>query len=170
MRKCLILAVCAAALLPRSVLGIAASQAWVEDYVSNYVAQSISASRAELTANATVTTSNGFTVVEAGSGQTAVRLVYQNPADAALEATNCTAAARAQGVTNGCLFVWNGAGAYINPHGVISCTQTNLVFSGVSSISTNGVERFAGWFDAAGVLIQPNTSFAITNGMAEVHQ
>lgn len=166
MRKCLILAVCAAALLPRSVLGIAASQAWV----SNYVAQAISSSRAELTANATVTTSNGFTVVEAGSGQTAVRLVYQNPADAALEATNCTAAAQAQGVTNGCLFVWNDAGAYINPHGVISCTQTNLVFSGVSSISTNGVERFAGWFDAAGVLIQPNTSFAITNGMAEVHQ
>ena len=140
------------------------------DWVTNYVARSIEASRAELAANATVTTSNGFTVVEAGSGQTAVRLVYQNPADAALEATNCTAAAQAQGVTNGCTFVWNGAGLYINPHGVISCTQTNLVFSGVSSISTNGVERFAGWFDAAGVLIQPNTSFAITNGMAEVHQ
>lgn len=156
----------AAAVAAMRCFGIAASQAWV----SNYVAQAISSSRAELEASATITSTNGFTVVEAGSGQTAVRLVYQNPADAALEATNCTAAAQAQGVTNGCLFVWNGAGSYINPNGVISCTQTNLVFSGVSSVSADGVERFAGWFDAAGVLIQPNTSFAITNGMAEVHQ
>ena len=42
----------------------------------------------------TVTTSNGFTVVEAGSGQTAVRLVYQNPADAALEAFRRTGESR----------------------------------------------------------------------------
>jgi hypothetical protein len=138
------------------------------EWVTNYVARSIEASRAELAASATVTTSNGFTVVEAGSGQSAVRLVYQNPADAALEATNCTAAAQAQGVTNGCVFVWNGAGAYINPRGVVSCTATNLVYSGVASVHTNGVERFAGLFDARGVLIQPQTSFAITNGMTEV--
>jgi len=139
--------------------------------VTNYVARAVSASRGELAATATLATSNGYTVVEAGNtgtGRNVLRLVYQNPADAALKAADCTAAAVAQGITNGCLFVWNGRGAYVNPRGVVSCTATNLVFSGVSSIVTNGVERFAGWFDAAGVLIQPDTSFAITNGMTEV--
>ena len=162
MKKTVILM--AAAIAAASAFGIAASQAWV----SNYVAQAISSSRAEMEANATVTTTNNVTVIEVGGGRNAVRFIYQDPTDAALLATNCAAAATAQGVTNGCLFVWNGAGAYVNPHGVVSCTPTNLVFLGVSSVATNGIERFDGWFDARGVLIQPNTSFAITNGMAEV--
>lgn len=45
--------------------GIAASQAWV----SNYVAQAISSSRAELEASATVTSTNGVTVFTAGNGK-----------------------------------------------------------------------------------------------------
>ena len=89
-RRILALAACA-------VLGSFAADVKLatREWVTNYIARSISASRAELAASATLTTSNGFTVVEAGSGQSAVRLVYQNPADAALEATNCTVAAQA---------------------------------------------------------------------------
>jgi len=153
-----------AAMCAAECFGIAASQAWV----TNYVAEAIASSRAELEATATVTTTNGVTVIEAGSGRNAVRLIMEDSTDAALLATNCTATATAQGITNGCTFVWNGAGAYVNPYGTIAATPTNLVFSGVSSVSTNGVERFAGWFDAYGVLIQPHTSLAITNGMTEV--
>ena len=153
-----------AAMCAAQCFGIAASQAWVENYVSNYVARTA----AEVQAGTTVVTTNGVTVIEAGSGRNAVRLVMEDSTDAALLATNCTATAMAQGVTNGCLFVWNGAGAYINPLGVVSCTSTNLVYSGVGSMATNGMERFAGWFDAYGVLIQPHTSLAITNGMGEV--
>jgi len=166
MRKWLMLSLCVAALLPQTVLAIAASQAWV----SNYVAQAISASRAELRANTTVTSTNGVTVIESGSGGTSVRLVIEEASDIALKATNCTATAIAQGVTNGCTFVWNGAGAYINPLGVISCTSSNFVFSGIGSFPTNGVDRFAGLFDAYGVRIQPHTSLAITNGMTGVAQ
>ena len=146
--------------------GIAASQAWVEQYVSNYVARSA----AEVQAGTTVVSSNGVTIISAGEGAGRVRLEIEELTDAALLATNCAASAEARGITNGCMFVWNGAGAYVNPLGVISCTPTNLVFSGVASVSTNGVERFAGWFDAYGVLIQPHTSLSITNGMVEVHQ
>ena len=69
------------------------------------------------------------------------------------------------GVTNGCTFVWNGAGAYVNPLGSISCTATNLVWDGVASFPTNGVDRFEGWFDVTGAKLQPDASFAITNGM-----
>ena len=159
-----ILIACAALLAAHSAFAIAASQAWV----TNYVAEAIASSRAELEATATVTTTNGVTEISVGNGRNAMRLVYENPTDAALEATNCTAAAIQQGVTNGTLFVWNGMGTYENPNGAIAATPTNLVFSGVGSVAANGFERFAGWFDAYGVLIQPHTSLAITNGMGEV--
>jgi len=156
----------AAAVAAVECFGIAASQAWVENYVSNYVARTA----AEVQAGTTVVTTNGVTVIEAGSGRNAVRLIMEDSTDAALLATNCTATATAQGITNGCTFVWNGAGAYVNPHGTIAATPTNLVFSGIASVPTNGVERFAGWFDAYGALIQPRTSLSITNGMTEVTQ
>ena len=151
-----------AAVAAMRCFGIAASQAWV----SNYVAQAISGSKAEVMANVDVADTNGVVRIVSGD----VTLTYEEATDAAMLATNCTAAAIAQGVTNGCTFVWNGAGAYVNPHGTIAATPTNLVFSGVASVSTNGMERFAGWFDAYGALIQPHTSLSITNGMTEVTQ
>ena len=157
----------AAAVAAMRCFGIAASQAWVENYVSNYVA----AAAASVQAGTTAVQTNGCTVITANPGaEGEMRLVVQDATDAALEATNCMGSATAQGITNGCTFVWNGAGLYINPHGAIMATPTNLVFSGVSAVSTNGLERFAGWFDAYGVLIQADTSFAITNGMTEVYQ
>lgn len=156
----------AAAVAAMRCFGIAASQAWVEQYVSNYVARSA----AEVQAGTTVASSNGVTTINAGEGAGRVRLEIEELTDAAMLATNCTVAATAQGITNGCMFVWNGAGAYVNPLGVISCTSSNLVYSGVGSVATNGMERFAGWFDAYGVLIQPHTSLSITNGMTEVAQ
>lgn len=151
-----------AAMCAAQCFGIAASQAWV----TNYVAQAISGSKAEVLANVDVADTNGLVRIVSGD----VTFTCEEATDAAMLATNCTVAATAQGITNGCTFVWNGAGSYINPHGTITATPTNLVFSGVSSVSTNGVERFAGWFDAMGVLIQPHTSHSITNGMAEVTQ
>lgn len=165
MKKFLI-ALAASLGLADAVFGIAASQAWV----SNYVAQAIATSRAELEATATVTATGGVRVVETGTGMGMVRLVVEDATDAALKATNCTVAATSRGITNGLLFVWNAAGSYVNPLGTVACTASNMVYSGVSSVRTNGLERFAGWFDAYGVLIQPHTSFAITNGMTEANQ
>ena len=157
----------AAAVAAMRCFGIAASQAWVADYVSNYVART----SAEVRAGTTVAVSNGCTVVTANAGSTnEMRLVVQDFSDAALLATNCLAQAVSAGVTNGCTFVWNGAGAYVNPLGAISCTSTNLVWDGVASFPTNGVERFEGWFDVTGARLQPDASFAITNGMMEVTQ
>ena len=162
MKRILILT-CAAMCAVRC-FGIAASQAWVEQYVSNYVARTA----AEVQAGTTVVSSNGSTVATANAGgPDEMRLVVQDFSDAALLATNCTASANAHGVTNGCLFVWNGAGAYINPAGTVSCTVSNLVWEGVGSVHTNGVDWFPGWFDVLGALIQPDTSLSITNGMME---
>lgn len=162
MRKLITVAAAAAAM---RCFGIAASQAWVENFVSNYVARTA----AEIQAGTTVVSTNGSMVVTANAGRTGeMRLVIQDFTDAAMIATNCTAAAEARGVTNGCVFVWNGAGAYLNPNGTITATATNLVYSGVGSVATNGVERFTGWFDSYGGLIQADISFSITNGMAEV--
>lgn len=149
-----------AAMCAARCFGIAASQAWV----TNYVAKAISGSKAEVLANTDVSDTNGVVRIVAGD----VAFAFEEATDAALLATNCTAAAAAKGITNGCAFVWNGAGAYVNPRGMITATATNLVFSGVASVSDNGVERFSGWFDAIGVLIQPHTSHSITNGMEEV--
>ena len=164
MKKALFLfaAMCAA-----RCFGIAASQAWVANYVSNYV----NGAAASVQASTTVERRDGNMVVTANAGTPdEMRLVVQESTDAAMLATNCTGAAMAQGVSNGCTFVWNGAGAYINPQGTILCTATNMVFRDVVNVSTNGMERFAGWFDAMGVLIQPHTSHSITNGIAEVTQ
>lgn len=157
----------AAAVAAMRCFGIAASQAWVAEYVSNYVSRV----SAEVQAGTTVTYSNGCTVVTANAGSTnEMRLVVQDFSDAALIATNCSVLAESHGVTNGCTFVWNGAGEYVNPNGTVYSTPTNLVHSGVCSFSTNGVERFTGLFDATFALIQPGTSFSITNGMTEAHQ
>lgn len=166
MRKILILAAVAAALMPRPVLAVAASQAWVANYVSNYLARS----EAGIKANVTTVHSNNCTYISTGSGTNEVRLVIEDSTDAALRATNCTSAAVSAGITNGLFFVWNGGRDYINPAGTVTATPSNFVYSGVSSVRTNGVERFAGLFDARGVLIQPRTSYAITNGMTEAHQ
>ena len=144
--------------------GMAASQAWVENFVSNFVARTV----AEVEARTVRETVDGSAVYTVNAGAGPVRLVVQPFTDAAMVATNCTAAARSAGITNGLVFVWNGAGAYVNPNGVISCTATNMTYSGVASVSVDGVERFAGWFDAYGGLIQADMSLAITNGMAEV--
>lgn len=158
------IAALAAALAAGDAFAVAASQAWVENFVSNYVANSA----AEIRANTTTASSNGFTVVTANAGtENEVRLVMQDATDAALRATNCTAAAVSASVTNGTLFVWNGAGEYVSPAGSIEATATNLVWRGVGSVPSGGLERFVGWFDAKGVRIQPDASFAITNAIQE---
>lgn len=149
-----------AGLAAASASGIAASQAWVESYVSNYVARSAG----EVSANTKTEASGGVTEITTGDGAV---LTMEDATDAALKVRSATAASVAAGVTNGTLFAWNGAGAYMNPHGTITATPTNLVFSGVSSVSTNGVERFAGWFDALPVRIQPSVSLSVTNGTEE---
>lgn len=152
----------AAAVAAMRCFGIAASQAWVAEYVSNYVGRA----SASVQAGTTVVQSNGCTFITANGGTAnEMQLVVEDFSDAALLATNCTASAEARGVTNGCTFVWNGAGAYVNPSGAIAATPTNMVYSGVGSVATNGLLRFEGWFDATGVLIQPSASLAITNGM-----
>lgn len=145
----------------------AASQAWVMNYVSNFVANSA----AEVQAGTTVENVDGVTTYTASAGtDNEMRLVVWDSSDAALKVSNCSNAATLTGLTNGTIFVWNGAGKYINPQGTIWVTKTNFVYNGVSSRPVDGVDRFDGWFDVQGVLIQPVTSAAVTNGMTEVVQ
>ena len=133
----------------------AASQAWVENYVSNFLAKSAG----QLVATTTTTEKDGIVTIQVGEG----KLVMEDSTDAALKVVETYSA-----VTNGSLFVWNGKGKYINPVGNILSTSTNLVYQGVSSTFANGLLSFAGHFKIKPVLIQPSTSFAITNKMESV--
>lgn len=155
-----------AALAAVRCFGVAASQAWV----TNYVAQAIAGSKSELEAQVSVTNVGGVTTLSTGTGRNLVRIVLENATDAALQATNCSAFAMTRGITNGFLFVWDGRGRYISWRGDIVCTPTNFTHFGVQSFPTNGVDRFPGWFDVGGVLIQPSASFSLTNGIPEVDQ
>ncbi len=152
-----------ASLAAHGAFGIAASQAWVENFVSNYVANSA----AEVQIGTTTSMADGITTITTPTGGT---MTVEPSSDAALRATNCTATAVAASVTNGTLFVWNGAGAYVSPAGNVTATATNLLWRAVGSVASDGLERFAGWFDVKGVRIQPSTSFAITNAIQEVAQ
>ena len=133
----------------------AASQAWVENYVSNVLAKSAG----QLVATTTTTEKDGIVTIQVGEG----KLIMEDASDAALKVVDTYSA-----VTNGMLFVWNGKGKYINPVGNIQSTSTNLVYQGVSSFYENGILTFAGHFKVRPVLIQPSVSYSITNKMEVV--
>lgn len=130
----------------------AASQAWVENYVSNFLAKSAG----QLIATSKTTENNGIITIQVGEG----KLVMEDATDAAMTVVETYSA-----VTNGTLFVWNGAGQYINPVGNIQSTSTNLVYQGITSTFENGLLSFAGHFKVKPVLIQPGVSFSVTNKM-----
>lgn len=152
----------AAALFGAALLSAGAEDVKIatRDWVTNYVAQAMS--------KVNVSSSNGVNRIRSGSETRYMELIYEDATDRALVAANCTADATFAGVTNGTLFVWNGAGKYLNPAGSITATQTCLVFGGVESVHVDKYERFDGWFDVSGMLIQPSTSHAVTNGMEVV--
>ena len=132
---------------------IAASQAWVTNYVAS------AASRTTIS-NGVVTTERTLPDGASLSVSSHLRIV------AALQATNATALAVQQGVTNGMYFVWNGDGdapAYVNPPLSVDVTRTNMAFFGVSSVETNGFIRFEGFFDAAFLRISDIAAYAATN-------
>ena len=98
----------AAAVGALSAFGIAASQAWVEHYVSNRVSEiekRISVSTDGVASTLTVPTVGGLVIGEA------------------------TPLAVQGGITNGMLFAWNDVDAYVNGNLRISATKTNLVYS-----------------------------------------
>jgi hypothetical protein len=140
------------------------TQAWVEQTVSNAVANS----SAELAATAENTYSNGVRTISVGSGKNRITMTVEDASVFALMATNATSAAAAQyGITNGFLFVWNGDGTYVGGNGEIVATTTNLCFQwqGNDSVRTNGMDVFTNWFGIVGAMIQPSVAVAATNGL-----
>lgn len=130
------------ALAPLSLFAIAASQAWV----SNYVERALSLRDVVRT----VTPSGELYTV--GSGNARITAFIENADVAALLATNCTAEAVSSGVTNGMWFVWNSdIDAYTNRAETIYATPTNLVWR---SIQSDG-PVFDGYFAVLSRLIQP---------------
>ncbi len=153
-----------ALLLTAEALALAASQEWVQNYVSNYVANST----AELQINGSVyRTNNNATVYSVGEGTNRVVLILEDYTDAALQVTNATTAALADGVTNKTLFVWDGDHSYLNPLGTITATKTNMVYNGVGSTYSEETNllTFKGYFDARPVAIQHSVSLSVTNSL-----
>lgn len=124
----------------------AASQAWVENYVSNAIAS--------VRAPTLAKTVNGESSMALEGGT----LTVYNPTDAALKVVNSVCA-----VEKGTLFIWDGGNKYINKTGTIEATKTNMVYQGVHSTVVNGLIHFEGFFDVAGVLVTAPTSLATTN-------
>lgn len=124
----------------------AASQAWVEAYVSN----AIMSVRAPTVAKS----ENGVATMEIEGGT----LTIYEATDAALMVTNSVC-----DVTNGTLFIWDGGNKYINQSGTIEATKTNMIYKGVNSSAENGLIHFENYFDVKGVLVSAPTSLATTN-------
>jgi hypothetical protein len=124
----------------------AASQAWVEAYVSN----AITSVRAPTVAKAV----NGVTTMEIEGGT----LSIYEATDAALMVTNSVC-----DVSNGTLFIWDGGHKYINQTETIEATKTNMIYKGVNSSVVNGLIHFENYFDVKGVLVSAPTSLATTN-------
>lgn len=116
-----------AALAAPCAFGIAASQAWVREYVAGLNGG----------------TNDTFSVT-ASDGRT-LTLTYELFTESALMATNSANSA----VTNGTLFAWNGDGRYLNvPAGLaIQATATNFTFGASQSRVVDEIDTFA---DAAG--------------------
>lgn len=143
-RLACIIILAAAAFAPLcAAYGIGASQQWVRDYVRTNAA----AGASEMLYSYEVT--NGVMTIVASNSVDMVTLSGEVPDNAALGVTNCTAAAVSKGVTNGTLFAWIGRGVYTNAvlGDAVTCTATNLVYRGVPSVVTNGVDRIEGWFE-----------------------
>lgn len=154
-------------ILSTSTLGFAqatksatASRAWVENFVSNYVA----GTKSEAIASTTTTESDTHVTIKCGDGV----LTMEKQTDAALLITNATSTAISAGILPGTFAVWNGKGKYINPTLEIVSTSSNLVYNGVGSIPQDKLIHFDGWFDVLPVLIQPSQSLSITNSMERV--
>lgn len=118
MRQFVLVGVAVAAM---GCFGIAASQAWV----SNYVAGSV----AELRRRVAAQTSGGVYSSELAVDGGTVSNVVEEATVAALVARDATPLAAPLGVTNGMLFAWSGAdAAYVNGPLRIAATKTNLTF------------------------------------------
>lgn len=145
-------ALSAAALCAASALGMAASQRWVAEWVSNYVARAAAP-------QTTTAETNGVVTITAGDAV----LTYEAPTGYALRVVETSSAS----YTNGTLFVWNGAGAYISRAGRVECTATNMICEGVGSTEADELLRFTGLFDVRPVRVQPSVALAATNGVEE---
>ena len=112
-----------AALCAAQCFGIAASQAWVREYVAGMNGGT-----------------NGVISVDVGDGRT-LTATYELFTEPALMVTNSANAA----VTNGMLFAWNGRGAYVNAPAAktVTATATNLVYGAAQSAVVGGVDTFA---------------------------
>lgn len=83
----------AAACAALGVFGIAASQQWVRSYCADH--------------GLAATNTAGGAVYSGGEGTNAFSFAFATPTAYALVATNCSAAALADGVTNGMRFAWH---------------------------------------------------------------
>ena len=154
-RLACIIILAAAAFAPLcAAYGVGASQQWVRDYVRTNAAGAATTS-ASKTLYSYAVKDGVATISVTNSAGVSVTVSYEVADNAALVVTNCTDAATSKGVTNGTLFAWIGGGVYTNAvlGDAVTCTATNLVYRGVPSAVTNGVDRIEGWFDCFGTRV-----------------
>lgn len=164
-RLACIIILAAAAFAPLcAAYGVGASQQWVRDYVRTNAADAATASASETLYSYAV--KDGVMTVTASNAVDMVTLSGEVPDNAALGVTNCTAAAVSKGVTNGTLFAWIGGGVYTNAvlGDAVACTATNLVYRGVPSVVTNGIDRIDGCFDCYGTRVTNTVRDGLLSG------
>ena len=129
--------VAAAAMLASATAwaGRGATEAWVANYVSNYVAQAV-----EPSAQTRRWAENGTNYIEYAGA----RIAYEEATELALKITGDTAASRAEGVTNGICFAMADAdtGIFVRAGWVIGVTTNGPYL--VRGIYADGAVEAAG--------------------------
>ena len=111
----------AAAFGTLAAFGIVASQAWVENYVSNRVS--------EVERRIDLRTGGGASTLYVPTVGGVVSNVVEEATVGGLVIGEATQLAVQGGITNGMLFAWNDANAYANGDRLIVATKTNLTYS-----------------------------------------
>lgn len=159
MKKLAIVLTAKLCLACRMAFGIAASQAWVTNYVANSVA--------ELQRRIDARTSGGvYSSTLAVDGVGVVSNVVEEATVGALVVRDATPLAEGLGVTNGMLFAWNGDAAYVNGALRIEATKTNLTFGAYRTAYVDAQTWLVGDGSArlcriASTLMQPSAAEAI---------
>lgn len=133
----------------------AASPAATQEWVRNYVASNVTSGATAAKYTKTLDEHGNATIVGTQADGGEIRITGQVNDKLAIVVSNVTATAEGMGVTNGMLFAWNGSGVFMNgPAGLsISAVDHRIVFAGIPSVVSGGIDLIPGMFFVYGTKI-----------------
>lgn len=117
---------------------------WVAKFVAQYVANAISNSTGEVTANTRSVTTGEVTTVTSGTAEVPIVMTITTPSIAAMIASDCDQSVAVHGITNGTIWAWNGTTDRYERKNYqpIVPTTTNFIWNAIGSVSDGGRVAF----------------------------